>query len=171
MAPTVPAPPGRREGTVRWDGSRVRTAKEERLRVIGALHDLAQPSSVKVLMDDIKVETDLDEVKERLRAVANIPVENAVEELIRFAAAHGRGQGSNWRAPLREALRYALRYDAGNSDPDTWRAWWRENRKGFDFLAAAADRARERKEEAEKDEKRKERDGKRRRKDDGKRKK
>jgi len=124
---------------------------EERLALVGALHDLAQPGSLKTLVDGIKNDTEKDEVEARLRAVGNIPSPDAIEALIDFAASHGRGNRSDWNAATRNALRYATRADAGGADPDLWRAWWRKNGKTFDFDAAAADRKKERDEKAEKE--------------------
>ena len=126
----------------------------EREALVAALHDLAQPSAVKALLDGIQAATAREEVAARLRAVGNVPAAEAVEGLIDFLA-RGRGRG-DWNQSARLALRYALRTDAGGADPDLWRAWWRENRRGFDFAAAAADRARERDEAAERERRRRE---------------
>lgn len=133
----------------------------ESARLVEALHDLAQPLSIKPLLEGIREESTLDDVKARLRAVANVPSAEAVEALIRFGASRGRSGRGVWAGALRLALVYALRVDVGGADPDHWRAWWREHEKGFDFAAAAADRAREREAAAEKERLRKEAEEKR----------
>ncbi len=142
-------------------GERLRSMGEkgdlgERIALADSLHDLAQPGSVKVLLDGIKGDTAREEVEARLHAVGNIPVKEAVEGLIDFAASVGRGKRGDWHAAARAALKYALRYDVGGADPDLWRAWWREHGKEFDFQAAAASRAEERRLAAEKARKKKE---------------
>jgi hypothetical protein len=129
---------------------------DERLALAGALHDLAQPPSVKVLMDGIKTGTPIEEVEARLRAVGNVPAKEAVEALIDFAASCGRGKRGDWHAAVRTALKYALRTDVRSADPDLWRAWWRENERTFDFARAAKEREEERAAAAEKERKRKE---------------
>ena len=75
-----------------------------------------------------------------------------------FSAARGWHGNAGFRAPLRQALAYALRVDMGDADPDRWRAWWRENEKTFDFAAAAAARAEERQAAADKEKKKGKRD-------------
>lgn len=154
-------PKERRSAASALEG-RLRTLGEkgdagERLALVEALHDLAQPSSVGPLVDGIRTDTPREEVEARLRAVANCPVPEAIEALIQFAASHGRGKRADWNAGTRAALRYATRADAGGADPDLWRAWWRKNERTFDFAGAAADRERERREAAEKERKREER--------------
>jgi len=154
-------------------GERLRSMGEkgdaaERVGLANALHDLAQPASVKVLLDGIKGETPREEVEARLHAVGNIPSKEAVEGLIDFTASVGRGQRGDWHAAARGALKYALRTDVGGADPDLWRAWWREHGKEFDFKAAAAARVEERAAAAEKERKKKEREGKKKDGKDGK---
>jgi hypothetical protein len=142
-------------------GERLRSMGEkgepgERIALADALHDLAQPGSVKILMDGIKTDTAREEVEARLHAVGNIPTREAVEGLIDFTASVGRGKRGDWHAAARSALKYAVRYDVGGPDPDLWRAWWRDHGKEFDFKAAAASRAEERAAAAEKERKKKE---------------
>jgi HEAT repeat protein len=119
--------------------------QEELLVVVQALHDLAQPSSVKALLDDLELETDEDVVEARGSAAANAPCREAVEGLIDLMSRHHRRGRS---APYAKALAYATGEKLGG-DPDRWRAWWREHADSFDFEAAAAARAKARAEEAE----------------------
>ena len=128
----------------------------EKLLLVESLHDLAQESSIKPLIDGIKNETPKEEVEARLHAVGNVPSREAIESLINFAAACGRGRRADWHQSVRSALRYAARTDVGGADPDLWRQWWRNNEKRFDFAGAAEDRARERAAADEKERRKKE---------------
>ncbi len=104
---------------------------EEYEAVIGALRKLAQPVSIKALLD-MKVEEDPATALARLMAVAEVPRREAIDALIRFGS-KGRNRGSNHQ---REYTARALRYATGQKwgrDMDKWRQWWRENRDTFDF--------------------------------------
>ena len=114
-----------------------------------ALHDLAQPSTVDALLDDMAPGTDLDVVFARCMAVGNIPSPKAIEGLIDLMS-KGHRDGSGIRGTAAKALAYATGERAVN-DPDHWRAWWKENAKSFDFGRAASEReaSRRKKDEAE----------------------
>lgn len=138
-------------------------AKEELLAAIQALHDLAQPTSIKALMGGIKHDSDVDVVEARLMAVANIPSKKSIDELIQFL---GKGKRGGMR-PQRAAASKALKYATGQSgrgygnDPDAWRAWWRKHEKDFDPHAMAAARAEAKQEAADRAAKQKARKDKR----------
>lgn len=124
---------------------------------LDALHDLAQVSSVKPLMDGIDLKTDADEAEARLMAVANVPDKEAIEALIKFRG-KGRRRGSNGQQQLaHKALLYATGAKVQN-DPDAWRAWWKEREKSFDFQAAADLRAETAQKRADREERKRERD-------------
>jgi HEAT repeat protein len=118
-----------------------------------ALGTLAQPASIDALLADIELGTPPDVVEARLMAVAQVPSADAIDSLITFLAKQGRGKGGPQREACRGALREATGENLGN-DPDVWRAWWKDAKKGFDFEAAARRRADERQRKAEADEKR-----------------
>ncbi len=107
-----------------------------------ALHDLAQPSTVDALLDDIADGTSTDVVRARCMAVGNIPSAKAIEGLIDLMAKRHR-DGTGTRSAAAQALAYATGERPVN-DPDHWRAWWKEHEKSFDFAAAAERRAAER---------------------------
>jgi hypothetical protein len=119
---------------------------DEVLKRIQALHDLAQPVALATLSDRLGVDDPPDEIAARLRAIANVPTKEAIEEIIDFRAAGGRLGGRQEhgyrRRYAREAFRYATGVDVG-PDPDAMRKWWKDNQKDFDFQFAAARRARE----------------------------
>ncbi len=126
--------------------SKTRADQDELFLVIQSLGSLAQPVAIKPLIDPISTEMDMDEVKARLQAVANIPDEKTVEALIDFLA-KGRRSG---RGPLRKQAHDALRYLTGGSpkehrtaghDADRWRAWWKDNKKSIDLEAIVTARA------------------------------
>ncbi len=118
----------------------------ERMKVIAALHDLAQPVSLKALSAETGVDVSSEELSLRLRAIANLPSKEAIEEIIQFRSSGGRlGRGDELgyrRRIAREAFFYATGADVGH-DPDEMRKWWKEHEKGFDFQAAAERRGRE----------------------------
>ncbi|MHC4820571.1 MAG: HEAT repeat domain-containing protein [Planctomycetota bacterium] len=114
--------------------------------VLTALHDLARPETVKPIVDGIDYETEADEIKLRLMAIANVAHPTAIDSLIRIGSSghKRRGDGKNWGRAIVTALQYATGHDLKAQDPDLWRAWWKDAKKTFDFEAAAADRAAER---------------------------
>lgn len=118
----------------------------ERQKLVAALHDLAQPASLKALAAELGTDVTADELAARLHAIANLPCREAIEEIIKFRAGGRRrtgpdDQGNRGRL-ARDAFRYAVGVDVGQ-DPDEMRAWWKDHEKGFDFDEAAARRARE----------------------------
>ena len=109
-------------------------AREDLL--VPALHDLAQPIGIKKLLD-VHTLSPAEQVKARLKAVANVPSKEAIEALIAFGSRGRRGGGHRGHAA--QALQYATGLRIGN-DPDKWREWWRDNEKTFDLQAAYAAR-------------------------------
>jgi hypothetical protein len=108
--------------------------EEEYTLVISALHDLAEPVSIKALLD-IDPEEERDTARQRLFAVANVAAADAIEGLIDFLA-----KGINRRTGQRQFAAQALRYATGKQyghDPDQWRSWWKDAKATFDFEAAA----------------------------------
>jgi HEAT repeat protein len=124
-------------------------AEAERTEIARALHDLAQPSSIDALMDDIDYGSGLDEVEARCRAVGNVASPKAIEALIGFMQKRHR-DGTGYRAVAAKALEYATGERRVN-DPDQWRAWWKDHEKTFDFEAAASRRRKEADAKAEKE--------------------
>ena len=116
------------------------TTKDELLLVIQALHDLAQPTTIKTLMD-VTVNDDREVVRARAMAVANIPDKEAIERLLQLGS-KGR-RHTNWVRISRDALRYATGVQL-KGDADAWRQWWRETEDHFSVEAAAKRRADER---------------------------
>ena len=114
----------------------------EQVETAEALGALAQPAALDALMSGIDTDASPDVVRARLLAAANIPTAEAIESLIQFLAKQGRGQNGPQREACRQALRDATGENLGN-DPDTWRAWWRDAKKTFDFDAAVRRRAAE----------------------------
>ena len=112
--------------------------KDELLKAVAALHDLAQPVAIKALLDDLPPVAEPGVLEARLMAVANVPAAEAIEELIDLLA-RGRKGADLVRRHAAEALRAATGERLGG-DPDVWRAWWREHEKDFDYAAAAAKR-------------------------------
>ncbi len=139
--------------------SKDEAASDELIETADALHDLAQPVSIDALLDVIKHDTDNSIAAPVLRAVANVPAKRAIEKLIQFAAARGRKSSGHGRA-VRDALRYATG-ESIRTDPDLWRAWWKENERTFDFEAASSRRTATRAEADEREKRREEigRDG------------
>ena len=135
---------------------------DEHALVVQALHDLAQPVSIKALLD-VPVTTDRAVVKQRALAVANVPDAAAIEALLQLGSRGRRGAG--FGAVAREALVYATGQDF-RADPDVWRRWWREAKKDFDFEAAHAARDEARRAKAEKEAARRARREKRRERED-----
>jgi hypothetical protein len=123
----------------------------EQLLVIEALGKLAQPSSIKPLFDGITDETSEEVFGARMQAVAGIPDAEAIEELIKFLSARGRGKWAGRKRSVINALQTATGERFGG-DPDEWRSWWKENRKTFDFEAAAERRQSDADKRAEREE-------------------
>lgn len=152
-------------------------AVDELLLSVEALGTLAQPAAVKPLLDDITLETDIEIVRARFMAVAEIPDKKAIEGLIDFLAKGRRGGAGPQRDAARKALQYATGADAprehraSGKDADRWRAWWRENEKHFDFQAVKAARAEAAAEAAAKAERKREQKAKRQRDKENRRKK
>jgi hypothetical protein len=138
----------------------------EILVVIRALHDLAEPASVKPLLEGIEIDTDPEVLRARVHAVGNVPTIEAVEELIRFAAkGRYRSAGGQRGSPI-QAIEYATGRQFRNLDEI--HVWWAHNKKTFDPKAAAAARAAARAEAEEQQRKREERQkGREERKKDG----
>jgi HEAT repeat protein len=126
---------------------------EEAAVVVQALHDLAQPTSIKPLLDAIEPTTGVDVATARLMAVGNVPTKEAVEELIDHAA-RGRRAESH-RGGAIKALQYATGVKLANLD--AWHRWWSENKRTYDPLAAAAARQAARDETAAKEKEKAER--------------
>lgn len=124
--------------------------------VVDALHDLAQPSSVKPLLDDVEDSASEELFRARVMAVANVPHADAVDDLIQLLASRGRGRWSGLKRCVVEALRDATGENLG-ADPDAWRAWWKDARKSFDFDAAARRRTESHEKEQEREERRRDR--------------
>ncbi|MDA1193553.1 MAG: HEAT repeat domain-containing protein [Planctomycetota bacterium] len=133
-------------------------ARDEHLQAIAALGRLDQPASVRALLGGIDHDTDLEVIRASIEAVAAIPAKESVEGLIDFLALGRRGGREKARDLARKGLKQLTgaapdedNRQAGR-DADRWRAWWRENEKGFDFEALRAAREAEAKEAAEREE-------------------
>lgn len=137
----------------------------ERLVVIDALAHLAQPVSIRPLLDGIGLETLPEEFEARLDAVARVPHAEAIERLIQFLARGHRGSFGRQVAAARNALQLATGVRLGD-DPDRWRAWWRDNERTFSFEAIAAARAQAEAERQEREARRAEQREKRAKKDE-----
>jgi len=141
--------------------------REELLKVIQALHDLAQESTIKALLDS-KNEEDRDVRQARAMAVANVPTKEAIDRLIQYGYKDKRGAGRT-----RDIAVKALRYATGEQlkgGIEVWRKWWSDNEKSFDPVAAADARKGKRTAEADKAAKRAERKKKQKEKRDRKKK-
>jgi len=122
--------------------------KDELMALIDALGRLREPGAIKALLDPIDLETEFEEVKARLHAVASIPHPDSVEALIDFLALGRRGGRQKQRGEAHNALRYLTganptEYEASGRDADRWRSWWKDNKKVIDLeeIAAARDQA------------------------------
>jgi hypothetical protein len=117
--------------------------REERFAALRALHDLAQPSTLKALEGDLALDMEPEELALRLRAIANLPCDEAVETLIK-ARSSGRGgrtgRGGYGVRMVREAWVYATGQSKPSSDPDAWRSWWGERKPTWDHSEALARR-------------------------------
>lgn len=128
--------------------------REELMKVISALHDLAQESTIKALLDS-KNDEDRDVRQARAMAVANVPSKEAIERLIQYGYKDRRGTGRT-----RDIAVKALQYATGLKNQggiEGWRKWWSENEKNFDPVAAADERAAKKAERAAKEAKKAER--------------
>lgn len=135
--------------------------RAELIECCNALHDLAQRSTIKALLSNVSTEASPDELRARLRAVANVPHADAIDELLRFASS---GRKANRRSKwAQQAMAYAT-CQKDDKSLDQWRRWWSDNKKTFDFEGAYLQRADERAEAAAKAEKRKQRKNKKKRK-------
>ncbi len=113
------------------------SSKAELLLVVQALHDLAEESTIKALLD-VDVNDDREIVKARALAVANVPSAEAIERLLQLGSQGRRRTG--WVAIARDALRYATGAQV-KGGADAWRQWWRDAEADFSFEAAAKRRA------------------------------
>jgi len=121
--------------------------KEELLKVVQALHDLGQPSTIKALLD-CKHDEARDVRQARAMAVANVPSKEAIERLIQYGYKDRKGKGRT-----RDIATKALAYATGEKNRggiDGWRKWWKDNEKGYDVIAAAEQRAEKRSAAAQK---------------------
>jgi len=123
-----------------------RADPEEVLTVIDALGSLGQPSSLKPLLDPIRLDTPKEEAAARIDAVAHIPCAASVEALIDFLAKGRRGGRQQQRKLAHKALTQLTGsnpsdHKMAGRDADRWRAWWKDHKKGFDFQALADARA------------------------------
>jgi len=135
--------------------------REELLKVIQALHDLAQVSTIKAVLDS-KSDEDRSVRQARAMAVANVADKEAIERLIQYGYKDRRGKGRT-----RDIATKALRYATGaqvKGGIEAWRKWWSENEKSFDPLAAAEQRAEKRTADAARAAKKQERKNKNKRK-------
>jgi HEAT repeat protein len=144
------------------EGKEERT--EELTAVIQALHDLAQPSTVKALLD-IKSGANPDVARARAMAVANVPSKETIERLIQFGYKDRKGSGQT-RKLATAALAYATQTKV-RGGVEQWRQWWSDNKDTFDVDAAAEKRASRRIEQKEREAKRKERKKRKPKKKDG----
>ncbi len=152
--------------------SKGKADNEELLAVIKATGELGQVSGIKPLLDPIKLDMEMAEVNARISAAADIPHADTVEALIDFLALGRRGGRGSHRNAAHKALvtltgANPKDHRSAGKDADRWRAWWKDNKKTFDFEAlqqarqeAAAQKAEkaERKKKAREDRKKKQRE-------------
>lgn len=116
-------------------------AKEEQqpelLTAIQALHDLAQPASIKPLLG-MRSGTPREVMAACSMAVANVPSKEAIERLIQYGYKDRRGAGRT-RDLATKALAYATQ-EKVKGGIEGWRKWWSDNEKSFDPIAAAEKR-------------------------------
>ena len=105
--------------------------------MITALHDLAQPSSIKPLLS--MDSTTPREVRAACAmAVGNVPSKEAIDRLIQYGYKDRRGSGRT-RDLATKALAYATQ-EKVKGGIEAWRKWWSENEDDFDPIAAAEKR-------------------------------
>lgn len=117
--------------------------REERFAVLRALHDLAQPGTLSALAEGVDPDLEPEELALRLRAIANLPCDGAIDWLVTFRAGSGRGRrgGRAYVARMtREAWVYATGQAQAGNDPDAWRAWWGDRKTSWDHKEALARR-------------------------------
>ena len=131
--------------------------REELKKIVQALHDLAQPTTIKALLD-MKADADPGVARARSMAVGNIPSKEAIERLIGHGD-KGRKRKRGASSGITQALAYATQ-EKVKGGIEGWRKWWKENKATFDVDAAAEARANKRAKAKEKSEKRKDRKGK-----------
>ena len=121
--------------------------RDEVLKIVAALHDLAQPVALKPLLD-MRSDTERDMARARARAAANIPSKAVIDELIKIGSSGRRG--SKWRKGVAtDALRYAT-MEQVKGGIEEWRRWWSDNKSKFNPDLAASLRAEKRSKDAEK---------------------
>lgn len=113
----------------------------ERDAAIASLRQLAQPTTIKKLIDSVDLETDPEVVADILMAVANVPSDDAIERLIQFLDSGRRAEFRRFKAAAGKALLWATGVKGNGHNPDAWRAWWRGAQKDYDHAAAADRRA------------------------------
>jgi HEAT repeat protein len=128
--------------------------KPELEKVITALHDLAQPSSIKPLLG-MKSTAPREIHEAAAMAVANVPSKEAIDRLIQYGYKDRRGSDRT-RDIAVKALRYATQEQI-KGGIEVWRKWWSEHEKDFDPVAAMEKRAKAKAEADEKKERRKNR--------------
>jgi len=121
--------------------------QDELMKIVEALHDLAQPIALRALMD-IPVGTDEALARARLHAAANIPSKEVIDRLLQFASSGRRGRNARWRS-AGAAIRYATQEKVKGGIRE-WRQWWHHAEAKFDVDHAANLRAEERQKQAQK---------------------
>jgi len=128
--------------------------KAECEKVLKALHDLAQPATIKPLLS-LKSTLPKEIREQAAMAVANVPTKEAVDRLIQYGYKDRRGSGRTRDIAVR-ALRYATQ-EQMKGGIEEWRKWWSDNEASFDPIAAADKRKAAASAAAEKRERRKNR--------------